>query len=399
MARACSLRTGQWLAMLSICNGLMNGGPHCVPEKAVACPRALRAVAARHGHARAVAVGKPKDGLVTVPRTISNSLLESFRLDEFRISGRQGDERYSSKYWFTTLMRTPKSLVLRRILPHMLFNILVTSVVLGARSLLSFRPAVPITVHTLLGGYLSLLLVFRTNSAYARFWEGRNIWGQVKNTCVDITLSIGAYLRPHAPAAATEIESALLLYPNALSRQCRAELVEGSLDPYALALRMHKAVYAAAQEAHQSGASRDNVAVRLFELQLSRLSGHIDKLADAAGACSRITNTPVPLSYSRHTSRFLSLWLGTLPFVLANAIGAALTLPCVMLTCWMLLGIEELGHLIEQPFEVHPHLQEVDNYENAESYDFGVPTVNLANNIALGVRAILKELDEASVDE
>ena len=44
-------------------------------------------------------------------------------------------------------------------------------------------------------------------------------------------------------------------------------------------------------------------------------------------------------------------------------------------------------------------MQEVDNYENAESYDFGVPTVNLANNIALGVRAILKELDEASVDE
>jgi predicted membrane chloride channel (bestrophin family) len=31
--------------------------------------------------------------------------------------------------------------------------------------------------------------------------------------------------------------------------------------------------------------------------------------------------TPVPLSYARHTSRFLTFWLWTLPFVLVNDLG------------------------------------------------------------------------------
>jgi len=62
-----------------------------------------------------------------------------------------------------------------------------------------------------------------------------------------------------------------------------------------------------------------------------------------------------------------------------------------MLTCWMLLGIEELGHLIEQPFEVHSHMKTVGKYPNSESYDVGVPTRSLANNIVLGVEALLNE--------
>lgn len=124
--------------------------------------------------------------------------------------------------------------------------------------------------------------------------------------------------------------------------------------------------------------------------QLARLGDHVNTLADAAGACSRITNTPVPLSYSRHTSRFLTIWLGSLSFVLTSTIGTPLTLPVVVLICWMLLGIEELGHLIEQPFKVHPYLKER-SFENCESYDVGVPTRNLANNIVLGIEAILKD--------
>ena len=94
----------------------------------------------------------------------------------------------------------------------------------------------------------------------------------------------------------------------------------------------------------------------------------------------RITNTPVPLSYSRHTSRFLTVWLGTLPFVLAGAVGARLTLPCVIVACWLLLGIEELGHLIEQPFEVNA---------DAKVYDVGIPANLIARNIEAGIQDVL----------
>jgi len=63
----------------------------------------------------------------------------------------------------------------------------------------------------------------------------------------------------------------------------------------------------------------------------------------------------VPLTYSRHTSRSLTLWCGTLPLVLVDMLGLA-ALPAMAGLCWCLFGIEELGHLIEQPFQgaCHP---------------------------------------------
>ena len=265
----------------------------------------------RSSHAVGVGVARPPlTPRASEPLLVATSgeadpqygLLKSFRFDELRISGRQGlpggkiDAHYSSRYWLVSLMNTHRSLVLRRIRSQLVFNVLVTCLILGARTV-GFRPAVPITMHTLLGGFVSLLLVFRTNSAYARFWEARIIWGGVKNTCIDIVLAICANVRPRAPQAAADLVSALQLYPGSLSCQCRAEPPDGNLDPYALCLRMHKAVALAAAEVDASGPDRrDSVGVRLFELQLSRLNGDIDKLADAAGACSRLRSEACSLT-------------------------------------------------------------------------------------------------------
>ena len=38
---------------------------------------------------------------------------------------------------------------------------------------------IPPTVHGLIGVALGLLLVFRTNASYDRFWEGRKAWGRI----------------------------------------------------------------------------------------------------------------------------------------------------------------------------------------------------------------------------
>lgn len=65
----------------------------------------------------------------------------------------------------------------------------------------------------------------------------------------------------------------------------------------------------------------------------------------------------MPASYSRHTSRFLSIWCFTLPFVLVNSMQW-LMIPVVMLISWSLFVIEEVGHAIEDPFNVHMYVNE-----------------------------------------
>ena len=71
-------------------------------------------------------------------------------------------------------------------------------------------------------------------------------------------------------------------------------------------------------------------------------------LGDCVSICERIYNTPIPLAYSRHTSRFLVIYVSTLPLVLVAALRWA-TLPVMLTVCWALFGILEIGNLVEEP--------------------------------------------------
>jgi len=74
-----------------------------------------------------------------------------------------------------------------------------------------------------------------------------------------------------------------------------------------------------------------------------------DKLTKAVGACERLVQTPVPLNYARHTSRFLSMWCLTVPLALVGEMGFGIV-PVMGLMAWGLFGIQEIGLMIEEPF-------------------------------------------------
>src|SRR4051794_17154203 len=51
-------------------------------------------------------------------------------------------------------------------------------------------------LHSLLGFALSLLVVFRTNTAYDRWWEGRKLWGALVNNSRNLALKLNSVLEP-----------------------------------------------------------------------------------------------------------------------------------------------------------------------------------------------------------
>ena len=81
-----------------------------------------------------------------------------------------------------------------------------------------------------------------------------------------------------------------------------------------------------------------------------KLLDHVDKLTNAIGQCERIHQTAVPLNYARHALRSLTLWLFTLPFALVKDLGL-LTAPIVGVIAWLLFGVYQIGHSIEDPFQ------------------------------------------------
>ena len=100
----------------------------------------------------------------------------------------------------------------------------------------------------------------------------------------------------------------------------------------------------------QLGASEEATRpIYLSERKCCKCAG----LTAAASGCDRLLKTPIPLSYTRHTARSLMMWLLTLPAALWPKMGPSLIL-AVFFISYVLIGIDELGVQIEEPFAILP---------------------------------------------
>src|SRR5688500_6730003 len=106
---------------------------------------------------------------------------------------------YNPKEWFTFIFRIHKADTFRKLLPLML-GIAVYSGIIAFLELEFWQLSdnnqlrnLPI-MHNLLGFAISMLLVFRTNTAYDRSWEGRRLWGSLVNNSRNLALKLSAFL-------------------------------------------------------------------------------------------------------------------------------------------------------------------------------------------------------------
>ena len=108
-----------------------------------------------------------------------------------------------------------------------------------------------------------------------------------------------------------------------------------------------------AQEAYEVPYDKD---LRWTSRERLELVKKINELRQCVGASERIAQTPVPLHYARHASRFLSLWCFLLPLALVDQLGL-FTAPATAFIVWGLFGLREIGTLIENPFTRSLQLQ------------------------------------------
>ncbi len=216
------------------------------------------------------------------------------------------------------------------------------------------RPvALPSTVHTLVGVALGLLLVFRTNASYERFWEGRRLWGGIVNESRNLARTASAFLRDR-PATAEPIILWAAAFSYAAMHSLRGAAGLGPIEarlpgaevaetlaarhvPLAVALRVSERL----AEARAAGHLTDYVMVAI--------DNNVQQLIDYLGACERIQKTPLPFAYVVHLRRALVLYCLTLPFALVGPFGWSTVIYALMIA-YILLGIEEIGVEIENPF-------------------------------------------------
>lgn len=245
---------------------------------------------------------------------------------------------YDPKNWLGILADFPRSPVFRTLFIDVLAAGAYAAFVVWIETDV-IQLAIPLgpSFLSILGIILGLLLVFRTNTSYDRWWEGRKLWGQLVNVSRGLAHQLDVY-HPRVSAERANYAALLGQYPVALAEHLRRPRGEpGPHVPNAIVQQLTHAVH------------KDIAAGVLPRETIVSLTPLLLAFDDITGACERIRNTPIPFSYSSYVKQFVLLYALIMPFGLVREFGYGTVLAC-MFTFFATMGLELLATEIEEPF-------------------------------------------------
>jgi len=204
---------------------------------------------------------------------------------------------------------------------------------------------------------LGLLLVFRTNTAYERFWEGRKIWGSIVNTTRNLARQIWVSIdekeledKDHKIAAL----NLLVAFAATTKLHLRGEKINSELETLITPDKYDKLKLTNNPPLEVAFWIGGYLQIQyncncLNSYQLTAMQELLNNLVDNLGACERILRTPMPLAYAIHLKQLLLLYCLLLPFQIVESLGFWTGI-ITALVSFTLLGIEAIGLEIENPF-------------------------------------------------
>lgn len=263
---------------------------------------------------------------------------------------------YDPKKWFTVFSFT-KSDTLRRLAPLLIAVAVYTLFI----DLIEERwlqldddhhlKNIPL-MHSLLGFAISMLLVFRTNTAYDRWWEGRKLWGGLVNNSRNLAIKINTFLPPELQEERYIFSQLISLFAHYLRRHLQLNTTAMELDE-----TIHEQVQLSAEK-HVPNQIVSVMWQRIQNLyrndyitgdQLIVLNAEMQSFLDVCGACERIKNTPIPFSYSLFIKKFILIYTITLPFGYVFSLGLY-AIPVVTFIFYVLASLELIAEEVEDPF-------------------------------------------------
>jgi ion channel-forming bestrophin family protein len=260
---------------------------------------------------------------------------------------------YNTKDWFTFIFRFHRGDTFKKLIPLMVaiafYSLLIGYLEVGYWKISEKSYVKNITLmHGLLGFVISMLLVFRTNTAYDRWWEGRKLWGALVNNSRNLALKLSVMLQDDADRDEFRKlipQFAIVLRKHLCDDQTALQLfddVDHSLDPKRhLPNQIAAKIFARVNDLYKQG--------KITGDQLIILNAEVSSFTDICGACERIKNTPIPYSYSAFIKKFIFFFVMTLPFGYALSLGY-LVVPVVVFIFYVLASLELIAEEIEDPF-------------------------------------------------
>jgi len=261
--------------------------------------------------------------------------------------------------WLATLFRIDGSVAVI-VLPRILVFTAFTLVICGVDYLgypIYLKEVGNLTTNVVYNLVLGLLLVFRTNTSYDRFWDGRKAWGIIVVNSRNLARQVALHWPTKAPASSKDRDALLNLliaFSLATKQHLRSEPIDDQLQALvsseqaqSLAAAKHPPLQVAGwigahlQKALQQGIIDSN--------QASNLNQSLNQMVEGLSSCERISTTPLPIAYRVYLKRLILIYCVGLPFRWVSEIHGW-AIPMVAIVSFILLGLEEVGRELENPF-------------------------------------------------
>ncbi|MXV52388.1 hypothetical protein GS399_15545 [Pedobacter sp. HMF7647] len=245
--------------------------------------------------------------------------------------------------------------------------------------------SIPIAVPAILGTIISLLLAFRSNQAYDRWWEARTLWGAIVNDSRSFARQVlsfidNSYDEENKHAMKERLIKRQIAWCYSLSQQLRGQNAHQSLKNYISeeensALKKLKNVPLALMEQHANDLRLLLRMNWINEYQQVAMDETLTRFSNAMGGCERIKNTVFPATYSVYIHFLVILFVMLLPFGLIESFGV-FQVPLVVAISSSFFLIEKMAIHLQDPFENKPT---------------DTPTTTISRKIEEDLRELLKD--------
>lgn len=284
---------------------------------------------------------------------------------------------YNPKDWISFIFSISKADTFQKLIPMMII-IGIYSGIIGYLEMIywhlpqdSFVKNISV-MHSLLGFVISLLLAYRTNTAYDRWWEGRRLWGGLVNSSRNLAIKLSVILKDETDRA--YFRKMIPSYASILQKHLTDnETAKQLFDDVDLEIDQHKHRPNQVAKILFQKVNDLYVSKKITGDQLIILNNELQSFTDICGACERIKNTPIPYSYSAFIKKFIFIYVLTLPFAYVFILGY-FVIPVVVFIFYVLASLELIAEEIEDPFGID---------------DNDLPTKKIAENIKRQIEELI----------
>lgn len=262
--------------------------------------------------------------------------------------------KYNPKNWFGLIFHSYSRQVVKTLTPFLLIMIIYTAIITFLfEDYLELDFHSTTVVHSLLGIVLGLFLVFRVNSAYDRWYEGRKLWGLLLNNSRNLAAKLNAMISDDNQKDRRFFQEMIPAFAFALKDHLRK-----GVKIKHLGISDEEVNKLLEKKEHIPNAITSLLYKRLNQLlgegkltpnQFLILDKEMKEFSDILGGCERIKNTPIPYSYSMFIKKFIFTYTVTLPLAFISEFHY-ITIPIVIFVFFILVSVELIAEEIEEPF-------------------------------------------------